>query len=368
MKILSIVGTRPQFVKAAALSRALRDPAGADRDGAVHEVLVHTGQHYDANLSAVFFEELGIPAPDRNLGVDSGDPAARTGEIMVRVEQVLQEEKPELVLVYGDCDSTLAGALAAAKLTIPLAHVESGLRSFNREMPEELNRIATDRIADFLYCPTQTAHENLVAEGRGEASEIVGDVMYDCALMFGAEARARSSILARMEVAQRFALCTLHRSENTDSPVRLRGIMAGIEAVAKILPVVMPLHPRTAARMREHGIQGPAGPVTLCEPLSYLDMMRLEMEAAVILTDSGGIQKEAFFHETPCVTLRGETEWLETVELGWNRIAGTEPHSIAAACQAMLSAPPAPARGNPFGHGDAARRIAQSIARHMARH
>ena len=331
MKIVSVVGARPQFVKAAVVSRALQQRPE------VQEVLLHTGQHYDKNMSQVFFEELEIPQPEYNLGIGGGTHGQNTGRMIEAIEAVLLQERPDWVLVYGDTDSTLAGALAAVKLHIPIAHVEAGLRSFNRRMPEEINRVLTDHAADLLFAPTQTAVANLQREGiPAKRIAMVGDVMYDAALYYATKAEQRSRILSALGLAPRgYILATVHRAENTDDPERLRTIVASLERVTRELPVVLPLHPRTRKALKTHNLWKDVQGVRLIDPVGYLDMVMLEKYARLIVTDSGGVQKEAFFHKVPCVTLRTETEWVELVESGWNIvIAPTDEHLL---CQTILS-------------------------------
>jgi UDP-N-acetylglucosamine 2-epimerase len=359
MKVVTVVGARPQFVKAAPVSKALR------RDHT--ELLVHTGQHYDRALSDLFFEEMDIPRPDHELGVGSGSHGRQTGQMLIGIEEVLLAERPDWVLVYGDTNSTLAGALAAVKLGIPVAHVEAGLRSFNRAMPEEHNRILTDHCADLLLCPTQTAVDLLRAEGVTRGVHLVGDVMYDAALQFAGVARQRSTILAELGLTPKaYALATLHRPYNTDDPARLREVLAALDALE--MPVILPLHPRTRSRIAELGSThtctcGEAQRRCKCHasritqyvpPVGYLDMLALEQSAALILTDSGGVQKEAYFFAVPCVTLRPETEWVETVAAGWNRLAwGDAAVVVEAARRPWPTEPPPPV----FGDGRAAERI-----------
>lgn len=316
IKICSIIGARPQFIKAAAVSRVLRSKPE------VKEVLVHTGQHYDENMSRVFFEELEIPKPDYNLGIGGGTHGQNTGRMLEGIERVLLKEKPNWVLVYGDTDSTLAGALAAVKLHIPLAHVEAGLRSFNRRMPEEINRVLTDHAADLLFAPTETAVTNLLQEGISEGRiHLVGDVMYDAALYYGAKAEQKSRILRRFDLSPKgYILATIHRAENTDNPDRMKIILQALAEVHRKVPVVFPVHPRTHMRIKAFGFENYLEEMLAIEPLGYLDMVMLEKNAHLIATDSGGVQKEAFFYRVPCVTLREETEWVELVELGWNQL------------------------------------------------
>lgn len=316
MKVITIIGARPQFIKAAVVSRAFCE-ARPD----VTEVLLHTGQHYDANMSEVFFDELAIPRPAYNLGIGGGTHGQNTGRMIEAIERVLSDERPAWVLVYGDTDSTLAGALAAAKLHIQVAHVEAGLRSFNRRMPEEINRVLTDHASDLLFTPTDTATRNLSNEGiRGEKVQQVGDVMYDAALFYAAKAEQRSAILRTLGVeSQRYVLATIHRQENVDDPERLAQILDGL--AKSMLPVIWPLHPRTKMRIAQFFLSIPVG-ITVVDPVGYLDMVMLEKNASLIVTDSGGVQKEAYFHQVPCVTVRHETEWVELVEEGANILVG----------------------------------------------
>lgn len=343
MKVVSIVGARPQFVKAAAVSRVLREKHT--------EVLVHTGQHYDSNMSAVFFEELGIPEPDVNLGVGSGHHGVQTGAMLARIEEVLLAERPDWVLVYGDTNSTLAGALAAAKLHIPVAHVEAGLRSFNRGMPEEINRVVADHLSDLLFCPSQTAVDNLAVEGIRRGVHLVGDVMVDALAFAAKRAQNRSGTLERLGLTKgRYLLATVHRAENTDDDVRLRNILAAFDALEE--PVIFPAHPRTRKAINTLGYS-PAPHVQLIEPVGYLDMVMLEQSARMILTDSGGVQKEAYWLGVPCITLRDETEWVETIEVGWNVIVGAD---ISRIVQTVRSLAPPAERPALYGDGQAARR------------
>ena len=314
MNVVSIVGARPQFIKAAAVSRVLRKEHT--------EILVHTGQHYDDEMSAIFFRELDIPEPEYNLSIGSGSHGWQTGQMLQGIEAILLDERPDWVLVYGDTNSTLAGALAAAKLHISVAHVEAGLRSFNRKMPEEINRVLTDHASDLLLCPSQTAVDNLAKEGLTDGVHLVGDVMYE-ALMFAAErAPQHSTILEDLGLEQKgYLVATVHRAENTDDPDRLRAILDAFNALDE--PVVFPVHPRTRNAMQRIEYT-PASHVQLVEPVGYLDMVRLMQAARMILTDSGGMQKEAYWLKVPCVTLRDETEWVETVEVGWNVVVGAD--------------------------------------------
>lgn len=352
MNVVTVVGARPQFIKAAPVSTALRS-AGH------REILLHTGQHYDHGMSAVFFEELAIPEPDINLGVGSGSHAVQTSRMLEAIERVLLDERPDAAIVYGDTNSTLAGALAACKLGALLAHVEAGLRSFNRAMPEEHNRVLTDHCADILFCPTSTAVRNLAREGLDAGVHLVGDTMYDAVVHFADVAAARSTVLKDLGLEPRaYALATIHRAYNTDDPATLGRLLTALEALPST--VVFPVHPRTRARLEQLGLRPTHERVRLIEPVGYLDMLVLQGNARVVLTDSGGMQKEAYFLGVPCVTLRPETEWVETVDAGWNVVAGTDPAVIAAAAaRTDWPTPPAPAV---FGTGHAAVRIVEILA------
>jgi UDP-GlcNAc3NAcA epimerase len=312
-RIATIVGARPQFVKAAAVSRAL-----ANRDDA-EEMLIHTGQHFDDAMSSIFFRELDIPDPFVNLGIAGGRHGAMTGDMLKAIEAVFVELEPDLIMVYGDTNSTLAGALAAAKLHIPVAHVEAGLRSFNRRMPEEVNRVLTDHVSTMLFCPTQHAIANLAAEGITSGVSHTGDVMFDATLFAKARAQDMSNIVDRLALTERaYAICTIHRAENTDDEESLRKVCDFLAEAAQSEMIVFPVHPRTRQAITRYGITLPN--VTMIDPLGYFDLHRLLASAARVFTDSGGLQKEAYFHGLPCVTLRSETEWLETIESGWNRL------------------------------------------------
>lgn len=353
MKIVSIVGARPQFVKAAPVGRAL------DRAG-VTEVLLHTGQHYDPGMSGVFFDELGIRHPHYNLEVGSGSHAAQTAAMLVGIENVLVKEHPAVVLIYGDTNSTLAGAMAAAKLHFPVAHVEAGLRSFNRAMPEEINRVVADSLSTLLFCPTGMAARNLAREGITEGVHIVGDVMYD-AVLWAAE-RVGSGIpeiVSRLGLMPgEYLLATVHRASNTDDPANLAAIVAALSNSGET--VVFPVHPRTRKAIAISGIVM-GGNVMPIEPVSYLEMIALEKHARAILTDSGGVQKEALWLGVPCVTLRDETEWVETVEAGWNTLAGTDTARILAALRLPR---PHGTPLQPYGDGRAAERIVEILGQH----
>jgi UDP-GlcNAc3NAcA epimerase len=347
-------------VKAAVLSREIRRRHGWC------EVLVHTGQHYDENMSDVFFEELEIPAPDVHLGIGSGSHGQQTGRMLEAIERVLFDTRPDWVLVFGDTNSTLSGALAAAKVHIPVAHVESGLRSFNRKMPEETNRVLTDHLSTLLFAPTVVAVANLQREGINDNQiRLVGDVMCDAILHYRHLALRRSSVLRRLQIEpKQFVLATIHRAENTDVQRRLTAIVDGLCQVAQLLTVVFPVHPRTRAALQKFGLwQAVTQSLAVIEPVGYLDMVMLESNARQIITDSGGLQKEAFFCRTPCITLRDETEWGELVDLGWNQLLS--PMDDARFAEKLVSAvqhdelPDSSA--SPYGTGDACRRICDAL-------
>jgi UDP-GlcNAc3NAcA epimerase len=330
-KIITIVGARPQFIKAAAVSRAIAKYNESAGKCLIDEKIVHTGQHYDGNMSKVFFDQLQIPKPAVNLGVGSGPHGRQTGLMLERIEAVLLEQKPDWVLVYGDTNSTLAGALAAAKLHIPVGHIEAGLRSFNRRMPEEINRIVADELSALLFCPTDAAVKNLAAEGIIEGIHQVGDVMYDSVLFNAELAEKSSNIVHQLGLKEKsYYLATIHRAENTDEPKMLKGILAAFERIDK--PIVLPLHPRTKKTLGV-GLEKIASGIKIIEPVSYLDMLMLEKNARLILTDSGGVQKEAYWFNVPCITLRNETEWVELADAGYNRVVGTEPEAILEAVE-----------------------------------
>jgi UDP-GlcNAc3NAcA epimerase len=357
-RLLTVVGARPQFIKAAAVSRALRQKFSTQ----MTEALIHTGQHFDDNMSAVFFEELQVTPPRYHLGVSGGSHAAMTARMLESLEPVMLDEKPDWVLIYGDTNSTLAAALAAAKLHLPIAHVEAGLRSFNTRMPEEVNRIVADHLSTQLFCPTEAAMSNLEREGLAARALNVGDVMFDVALHVRERARTRSEILSRLGLTERaFILATCHRAENTDDPARLGQIVRALAALAEQLPVVLPLHPRTRAQLVASGLDRHAGAVRLIDPVAFLDMVALEQSARAIVTDSGGVQKEAYFYRVPCVTMRDETEWVETVALGWNTLAGASTEAITEAAQRAIAQASPTQTESPYGAGDAAERILSAL-------
>ena len=364
-KTLTILGARPQFIKAATVSRVIQA-----RDD-IEEIIVHTGQHFDANMSDVFFEQLDIPKPHHNLGIASLGHGAMTGRMLERIEALIQQEQPDWVLVYGDTNSTLAGALAAAKLQVPVAHVEAGLRSHNPAMPEEINRVLTDRISTLLLCPTETAVNNLKYEGfpfaaigankaqQNQRTENIGDVMYDAVLYYQERAKEQVSLESLQLQEKAYALCTLHRQENTDDPARLNSILSALRSIAQDMPVVLPLHPRTKAKLAQHNNSDALKGLTILGPVPYLEMQRLQMSAQLILTDSGGMQKEAYFHQVPCITLRDETEWVETVEAGWNQLVGANENAIMQAARNAKA--PETTQSLLYGNGNAAIKIVELL-------
>jgi UDP-N-acetylglucosamine 2-epimerase len=422
MRIVTIIGARPQFIKAATVSRAIcKHNELATRDSSlITEVIVHTGQHYDYEMSRVFFEELNIPEPDVNLGVGSGNHGWQTGQMLMHIEEVLLAEKPDWVLVYGDTNSTLAGALSAVKLHIPVAHVEAGLRSFNRQMPEEHNRVLTDHVSTLLFCPTEKAVKNLIREGftnvvnegkliresfpfsmanrlpremfdrgnlqsippmpttlhLGQSSIVIntGDVMYDSLIYNSELTEKHSDILVRLNLAPKtYALATVHRAENTDNGERLKSIVHTLEKIAQDnLSVIVPIHPRTRQRIGEIGLTNPNSATCakpdrsirtpqFVDPVSYLDMLHLQRNAKIILTDSGGVQKESFWLGVPCVTLRNETEWVELLELGVNAVAGSDSERIYGAYSAMHEKK-VDLDSTPYGDGKASEKIVDALA------
>lgn len=350
MKILTVVGARPQFIKAWPTSTALREAA-------IEEIVVHTGQHYDERMSGLFFTELGLREPAVNLGIGSGTHGAQTGRMIEALEQVIAKYAPDGVLVYGDTNSTLAAALAAAKLHVPVAHVEAGLRSFNRRMPEEINRVLTDHVSTILFCPSTQAVTHLAREGITAGVQCVGDVMYDALLHFRAVAAAKSRLPASLGLAGGgYYLATIHRAENTDDPARLKSLLDALAALDA--PVVLPLHPRTRACLPTIAERDNSS-LRFVEPLGYLDMLAITGNAKAVLTDSGGLQKEAYWLGVRCITLREETEWTETLQHGWNQLTGIDPDKMRKA----LAQLPAGPRGAHYGQGDAALRIARELGR-----
>ncbi len=359
MKIVTVLGARPQFIKAAAVSRALRNHPG------IGEVLVHTGQHFDDSMSRIFFREMEIPEPAYHLDVHSLPHGAMTGRMLEKIEEVIRKERPDATMVYGDTNSTLAGALAAAKIPPGrVVHVEAGLRSHNMSMPEEINRILTDRLSTILFCPTDTAVANLHAEGfEGFPCSIhkPGDVMQDAAMFYGARSAERSTVMRTLGDAP-FVLATLHRQENTDDPARLSGILDGLGRIHRRIRVVLPVHPRTRKTMEAGGF---ATPVMLIDPVGYFDMLELLKHASLVLTDSGGVQKEAYFHALNCVTLRDETEWTELVHGGFNMLAGADADVIEKAFATMIERKN-DFSGDLYGGGKASGRIADMLLRHLS--
>lgn len=363
MKIVTVLGARPQFIKAIGVSLALASLRSGGGRAAPTEVVVHTGQHYDSDMSDIFFSELGLVRPTHQLGIGGGSHGQMTGRMLEAIEGVLIAERPDIVLVYGDTNSTLAGALAAAKLHIPIAHVEAGLRSFNRSMPEEINRVLTDHCSALLFCPTPVSVDNLRREGITNGVQLVGDVMLDVALRFGRHADERSRILERVGVRpQSYVLATVHRAENTDDPACLRKIVEALERLAARTDVVFPLHPRTAKALDAAGLRMGAS-VKVTPPLGFLDMLMLEKNALSIATDSGGVQKEAYFYGVPCVILRGETEWVELIEAGAARLAPPTSADIFGELEEACRQGKVPADRRIYGDGDAGRRIVETLTR-----
>lgn len=360
-KVLTIIGARPQFIKASVVSKAIAETED------FQEIIVHTGQHFDANMSDIFFDQLAIPRPHYQLDIHGGSHGDMTGRMLIAIEQVLLQKQPDCVLVYGDTNSTLAGALAAAKLHIPVAHVEAGLRSLNMQMPEEINRILTDRISNILFCPTDTAVANLTKEGfpysmaNGQLQRIaqVGDVMQDSALLFA----TRSCAPQGLALGDGFVLATIHRAENTDHSQRLAAIVAALDAVAQSTPVVLPVHPRTRKILAQQHIT--LGYITLIEPVGYLQMLWLLQHCGLVVTDSGGVQKEAFFMGKACVTLRDQTEWVELLQVGANELVGAEQDKIVDAVRHNLGRVVCD-EGQLYGGGRAAARVVAGLKEFLA--
>lgn len=369
MKIITVVGARPQFIKAAAVSRAIAE-YNRNSTLTIDEKILHTGQHYDERMSAVFFEQLEIPKPSYNLGIVEKTHGAMTGRMLADIEEVLLTEDPNALLVYGDTNSTLAGALAAAKLHIPVIHVEAGLRSFNMLMPEEVNRILTDRVSKLLLCPTETAVENLAAEGVRDGVYNVGDVMFDVTQYYKDKAREQFLLRDWGLVEKEYLLCTIHRAENTDDPEKMAAIFSALQSISAQLKVVMPLHPRTQKLLHDYGLDNYLEGLQILPPVSYLEMISLESSAKVIVTDSGGMQKEAFFHRVPCVTIRDQTEWVETVVAGWNRLCPTNTTQIVTLLSELLGGNKFDSLheneyGQPYGDGRSAQRVVELLVKKL---
>jgi UDP-GlcNAc3NAcA epimerase len=357
MKICTVIGARPQFVKAAVVS------AEFATHNSIHQIIIHTGQHYDPGMSEIFFRELHIPPEKYNLEIGSGSHGMQTGKMLEAIEKVLQDEAPDYVLIYGDTNSTLAGAVAASKMHIPVAHIEAGMRSFNKKMPEEINRIIADHLSEINFCSTKNAIENLKVENLGKTGVLVGDVMFDCSLKFAEFAEKRYDPFAKFAVEKNgYTLLTCHRAENTDHKKCLAEIVKAVNKISEKMPVLYPVHPRTKKFLNEYGLTF-SGNVKLIAPVGYLEMILLEKYASFILTDSGGVQKEAFFYRVPCITMREETEWIETAELGWNRITGADSKKITAAFADFAKNKPAKTSARPYGNGDAAAKITKVIAK-----
>jgi UDP-N-acetylglucosamine 2-epimerase len=378
MKVVTIVGARPQFIKAEAVTRAVQRYNQRCRfNRRLQEILIHTGQHYDYLMDKIFFEELDLPKPNYHLGVGSGSHGRQTGMMLERIEAILVKEKPEVVVVYGDTNSTLAGALSAAKLNIPVAHVEAGLRSFNRTMPEEINRLLTDHLSTFLFCPTDQAVRNLLREGikdgKGKIVKKVGDVMYDSILYYSKFAEKKSSILKDLNLftpnsalgTSNYYLATLHRAENTDDPKRLESILKALNEIGRNTPVVLPLHPRTKKMIETYHLFSEFKNIKFIEPVSYFNMLKLEKNAKAILTDSGGVQKEAYWLKVPCLTLREETEWVETIKSGWNVLVGIGVKRIVKEVSHTEKRRRNLKGNRVFGDGKASQKIVQILIRHL---
>jgi UDP-GlcNAc3NAcA epimerase len=371
-KILTVVGARPQFVKAAVVSREM-----LKHQDCFQEVIVHTGQHYDANMSQVFFDEMQIPQPDYHLEIGGGNHGEMTGKMLIKIEEVLLKEKPDIVLVYGDTNSTLAGALAAVKLHVPVAHVEAGLRSYNRVMPEEHNRVLTDHVSDWLFCPTQTAVNNLLSEGfsangqrttdNGQRSSqpkvvMTGDVMLDAFLFYSKISDQKSAIIKDLQLENKdFVLCTIHRAENTDNPDRLDSILSALKEISEEKTIVLPLHPRTKKILEHRALNTEHRALKIIDPVSYFDMIQLLKHSQLVMTDSGGVQKEAFFAKSPCVTLREETEWVELVDQGHNKVVGSQKDTIISGYHEMLTCK-ADFDKNLYGTGSAGFKIIENLS------
>ena len=371
MKIATIIGARPQFIKAATISRAIHDyntkvsisESSIKKYSQITEIIIHTGQHYDANMSDIFFREMAIPIPDYNLRIQECRHGAMTGNMLAGIEEILLKEKSDWVLVYGDTNSTLSGALAAAKLHIPVAHVEAGLRSYNRSMPEEINRIMADQLSTFLFCPNENAVQNLYKEGfphqlsKNNKQQIFncGDVMYDASLYYAQMAK-RPEFVEKLPVDEGYILATIHRAENTDDPLRLKKVMQDLSKLS--IPVILPLHPRTKVKLEQSAIRLGSN-IFSVEPVGFLQMVWLERHAQVIVTDSGGVQKEAYFYGVPCVTVRDETEWVELIDAGWNWLAPPLSSDLAQVVTEVIGS-----KGNDsqlYGNGDAAKNILENL-------
>ena len=377
MKIVTIIGARPQFIKAAVVSREINS-FNKNAPNQISEILVHTGQHYDENMSQIFFDEMEIPRPNYNLAIGSGNHGQQTASMLTEIEKVLLTEKPDLVVVYGDTNSTIAGSLAASKLHIPIAHVEAGLRSYNRKMPEEINRILTDHCSSILLCPTQKAIDNLKDEGLPNSQlpnvELLhsGDVMNDAAIFYAKKANSQEWLAKNQLTSKKYFLATIHRAESTDNEEKLEKILKTLEKIGKMhFPVVWPMHPRTKNFMKNSQklskwLTKSSSGLKLISPLGYLDMVVAEKNSRLILTDSGGVQKEAFFHSVPCVTMRTETEWVELVESGWNKIVGLLPDSILKGFEEMFNKDISQLKKPDFyGSGTAGKRIVKAIVEYL---
>lgn len=353
MKVVTVIGARPQFIKAAVVSRAFQ------KSNQVDEVIVHTGQHFDSNMSDVFFEEMSIPKPKYNLNINGLGHGAMTGQMLEKIEEVLLEEKPDWVLVYGDTNSTLAGAIAATKLHIKVAHVEAGLRSFNMKMPEEVNRILTDRVSNVLFCPTDQAVDNLLKEGYANIDAYIvniGDVMQDAAMFYSSKAK-----IGNLEIPSDYILCTIHRAENTDDPQRLKSIIDALNKISQNTDIVLPLHPRTRLKLDAIGFSFETSKIKFIEPVGYLEMVYLLKNCSLVMTDSGGLQKEAYFFSKYCITLRDETEWVELVNNGYNSLVGSDYNQIINEVERQLKSGDLEKSDYLYGRGDAGEKILEKL-------
>lgn len=357
IKISTLVGARPQFIKASAISRIIKE----EFDSQIKETIIHSGQHYDRNMSNFFFDELDIPLPIHNMNISSSRHGEMTGKMIIAFESFLLENKTDYVMVYGDTNSTLAGLIAAIKLNIPVVHVEAGLRSFNLKMPEEMNRLLVDRLSKFLFCPSAKAVNNLLNEGIKNGVYQVGDVMLDVALYYKEKAKIKSKVLSNYKLKPKeFFLATCHREENTNYKYRLNQIFSAIAELATTNKVILPLHPRTKKYLVKNKMTDILSNVIVTDPLPFLDMILLEQSAKAILTDSGGMQKEAFFFGVPCITMRDETEWAETVELGWNKIVGANRENILKAVNSLNNGK---SGFFPYGNGQASKNILKILVK-----
>ncbi len=361
MKLVTVVGARPQFIKAATISRLIKK----EFSNKIDEHIIHTGQHYDSNMSKIFFEALKIPTPKVNLKISNSSHGEMTGKMILKLEEVFLKKKYDALLVYGDTNSTLSASIAASKIHLPIIHVEAGLRSFNMSMPEEINRILTDRVSSLLFCPTSEAMKNLKKEGLSKNSHNVGDVMYD-ASKFYSDLVDTNKVLRKYNLERDdFILATIHREENTNNTKRLLSIINSLRILSEKYQIIFPIHPRTKKFIKLNKLEKKFKKIKLVDPLNYLDMVALEKTSRVIITDSGGVQKEAFFFGKPCITVRNETEWVETVQLGWNKLAGANKDEIINGVESFYAKYPKASNTKPYGNGNAAKKIIKSLCNHF---